>query len=633
MNRKQIIGGFAATAAFLSGLVYFLFYTATGLTWYINYVISPLPGKVEFKNVLHTLKGNCEISGFLYRSESIVLKLERVRLKWNPFALLHDELAIQRIAATDVELTVIDSNDMSLPVSIRQTAFPLVMNIEHGSLENLVLHSRDDSNYRIRSINFNQLYFDQTVFVDKLIAQDGTGNSLEVSGEAGLRSSDIINLTTQSSMQIPGANIYVRSHGTLVGSITQLRFLQRFTAPLNIKVEGRVRSLLSDPYWYFKASVNNALGMTLPDSWHIQSIQGTLTGEGSPAQLEIGGDLEITDAANSLWKTTISSQWNTPGAKFKIAAKQPSSPDAGLTIDGEWTYRDDTAFFRTLLVKGHWQNFQWSNSEASIITSRKGHVDFDGSLLRTKINANNVAIEPTGTQIDTLSIAADPDKQQNIALKGDARTSSGKLVFSGHLEKTSRGYQLKTLSLTGRHFDLVSKPNAHIIVSPDITLTSKNNSLHSTGNIQIPKANIRLQKLHATYQQIATLLSGNTNVANHAPQHVIDKVNIMLGDGVWMQGFGLNAQVTGELALVDLFNNAMLANGELNVLHGNYKRDNRHYSVTGGKITFHQQSLDNPEVAIKIAGGNLPNNNTDTVKGLLQNLYKKENAGKLALNP
>ena len=634
MNKRRLIGGLVSTGLLSIGLIYTLLYTAPGLGWYLNHAISDLPGRIDIENVHHTLSGDCEIKGLRYRTKQASINFTNIAIKWNPFAIFNDELQIQHFSANIVSVELTNGDPDLFLDNIRKARFPLVINIEQGSLQNVSLQSSRRKTHRIKSVEFSQFYYDKAFYVDKLIVEDYAGDTMEVSGKAGLRSSDIINLTTHTSIRIPGTNSNVQSHGTFVGSTTQLRFLQTVISPYEIKLEGRVKDILSEPYWYFEATIQNANSIAFHPPWQVKSMQGHLTGQGTSSQLEINGTVDLEDALGKTWNSKVAATWGAPKIKFMLSASQPeTSPNVNVAIDGNWTYAPQGELMRTLSLAGKWQNLKWSDSKDAYIESAMGEFNFDGDLLRTEIKASNIKIGSTGTGIDKLLVTANVTQQNHIALHGEARTDSGGLVVSGDLVKKGATYKFKTVSLTGKNFALVRKPRAHIIVSPNITLSGDNLAFLSKGTIDIPMANIQLQGLEQTYRKLASLVVDNGEPGSATQQRLIDNINLQFGKSVWMHGYGLNAHVTGNLSLVNLSSHSLLANGELNILQGNYKTDNSQHKVTSGKLKFNKHSLDDPELELVVDGSPVSNKDPETVKGLLQSLYKKQHDGKLALNP
>lgn len=637
MNKKRFTVGVVSFVLVTVSALYSLLYTATGLSWFINHTIAGKHNNIDIQKVHHTLAGNCEIAGLSYSTPRFTVTFKNIELNWNPLAIFNNRLLVHSVTAKGITIKDNGSDaDINLnPLSLNQ--YPIIASLEQGLLENITVTGLQQQPYRIKSVKFNQFYFDKTLFIDKLVARDTKGNTVQISGQAGLRATDIINLSTQVSLRLPGGKTNLRGYGTLVGSTTQLRFLQQVTSPYDVKLEGRVKDVFTKPYWHFNADIHNMTNTSFEPNWPIKSIRGNLAGEGNSAKLELEGNIILQDAIGRGWTSTINAKWDSPRATFKIAAKQPNAtPKVGVSLNGQWDYTDGENFLRTLSLSGQWRNVKWSNDRESSIASRSGHFDFDGSLLRTKIDADHIDINSTGIQIKTLAISTKAQTQNGVdglVILGEAQTDQGNLSVSGNLSRSGSTYLLKQLSVTGNHFVLMRNPRAHIIVSPNIILTRNKSALHSTGAINIPTANIQLQDLKQSYRRLATLLALDYPNYYGKSRNVVDNIDLHFGKSVWVHGYGLNAQVTGNLAVVNLTSRSMLANGKLTVLYGNYRQDSKQYSVTDGILKFNKDSLDNPELSLSLVDAKLSNGKTGKLNGQLQTLFRKQHNGKLALNP
>ena len=212
------------------------------------------------------------------------------------------------------------------------------------------------------------------------------------------------------------------------------------------------------------------------------------------------------------------------------------------------------------------------------------------------------------------------ESDKHIALSGKAQTSEGSIQFSSDLKQFNLGYEINNLSLTGQNFALIRKPNAHIIISPDITLSRNEQTMQSRGFIRVPTANIQLQGLEETYSRFAELFFTSTQDPV-ASKQMIDQLNLKFGKSVWMHGYGLNAHVTGDLSLIALSNKNIVANGKLNILRGNYKNHNERFSVSGGILKFNKNQLDNPDLELQIVQKHNASSTPSMLKGSLQSLH------------
>jgi translocation and assembly module TamB len=87
-----------------------------------------------------------------------------------------------------------------------------------------------------------------------------------------------------------------------------------------------------------------------------------------------------------------------------------------------------------------------------------------------------------------------------------------------------------------------------------------------------------------------TGLLGNTPVSG--------EITITLGDDVRISGFGLNAQVSGELDITQRPNATPLTYGELEVVQGSFETYGRVLTIEQGKLLF-MGSYDNPAIDIR----------------------------------
>ncbi|WP_455222939.1 hypothetical protein, partial [Kaarinaea lacus] len=77
----------------------------------------------------------------------------------------------------------------------------------------------------------------------------------------------------------------------------------------------------------------------------------------------------------------------------------------------------------------------------------------------------------------------------------------------------------------------------------------------------------------------------------------------------------------GELAIENLSSKKLIANGNLNVLRGNYTNHDRKFMVSGGLLKFKNKQLDNPELELKVVEKQVDHSKPELIKGPLQTLH------------
>ena len=271
-------------------------------------------------------------------------------------------------------------------------------------------------------------------------------------------------------------------------------------------------------------------------------------------------------------------------------------------------------------LKGKWKNVSLPINVSSSFIAESGNFTFDGEKLQAVVNANGVQLEKLGPNIQKLVIRTQRDENGELSFNGSAKTASGNLKLSGSMLEANNKYQLDNLYLTGSNFTLVRKPQAHIIVTPNLAFVRKNQIMTSEGTVKIPTANIQLHNVKNTLALFSNMFGASNNVMSAS-----GNVDLKFGKSVWMHGYGLNAHVTGELSLRDLSNKKIIANGELNVLQGNYGSLKRKMALSGGRLKFNNHDFDNPELDLDIKKRSFSVNSSRKIIGRLQKLFNDSN--------
>lgn len=616
--KKQTLLFYSLTTLFvlLSG-IYALLYTTAGFTWYLNRYLGDSNSRITIDKLSHTVNGKYTIAGLKYVTPRYQLEITKLELAWSPLKILDHEIDIQSFAGESIAIHWAgELQQPRLPVTYQ---LPFTVKINSGSIRNLSLNISDALSESFHHVKFEQVYLFDNFFTNKMIFTTANGGAFEISGKAGFRPTDVINLTTKATFAIPNTSKVISSQGTIVGTPVMLKFLQQIKAPYASRFAGSITNLLVDPKIDFDLELRSVSGEAISPIYKVSMLKGELTGQGSLSSLNVNGSLELKDEHARWWRLLVDSSLGEGKADFHIK----SSQDAHNKIDlrGEWEYQSARSWPRTVSVNGSVENLSWPLNDTSLINVRKGNFQYDGNTLQSVVDFRHLNVESTGTQITSLELQTHSDEKQRVILSGKAATSNGSLRFTGELDKQLLGYRLANLSLTGNNFALVRKPKAHIMISPDLTFSSQNDrSIQSRGVIKVPTANIQLQGISETYNQLAGLFFSHKKI-NTATAQSIKQLNVEFGKSVWLHGYGLNANVTGELAIENLSSKKLIANGNLNVLRGNYTNHDRKFMVSGGLLKFKNKQLDNPELELKVVEKQVDHSKPELIKGPLQTLH------------
>jgi len=357
---------------------------------------------------------------------------------------------------------------------------------------------------------------------------------------------------------------------------------------------------------------------------YLKNINGTVSLTGTPSEFHLNSDLTVKDINDDNWTSQLEAASSTNGIKFNVSLKnKKSGAPSSASLTGTVNLIDLFTIpvnIRSLRFNGEWKNITLTLNDSNMVKAKSGEMSFDGKTLLTHINAKGVKINNLGPTLSDVAMNTQKDASGGLLFNGSANSTEGNLKLSGSMIKRNQEYQLDNLFLTGNNFTLVRKPQAHIIISPNLSFVRKDEVMTSTGTVKIPMANIQLQEFRKTLSSLSSLINSKNGTVSSTGH-----VDLEFGKSVWMHGFGLNANVTGELLLSDLSNKQILANGVLNVLQGNYRNLSANHALSGGQLIFDNQDIDNPDLALNIKSKQYSPEESRKITGRLQKLFTNSN--------
>jgi len=609
----------------LLGLIYFLAYTATGLTWMLNSNIDDPNAHVTISSVTNSLSGSTTITDLNYNSDFADIKFKQINLTWSPLSIFSNQIIIDKLSGDHLTVNFKAKEDAN--ESLANLEFPIATIVTRAIIKNVNIEANGKPIYAIDDTSIENIYLQDSFFADKILLKSTNGFWAKFSGRFGFSNNSVINLTTESTFFIPAKNTSIRAKGTLVGNGAQMRFMQELSAPVSANITGRINHLFTEPSWVLDTKVNTVDLSFLSEEQFFKNLSGDISIQGRLNAFQVSSTLVFKDYNNKSWSADLTASsrdkniiFNTNIKEFNTKAT-PSASHASINGNFDLSYLvNENSIIQGLNIKGKWKDIFIPLNKNKTIIAKSGNLDFEGSNLRSKIIVKDVKLSTLGPTLTQVILNAQRDDAGDIVFNGRATTADGKLNLSGSMVKKNSRYQVDNLFLTGNNFPLVRKPQAHIIVSPKLAFVRKNEIMTSTGTVQIPTANIQLQEFRATLSMLAGMID-----SSNKPIGSTGYVDVNFGKSVWMHGFGLDANVTGKLSLRDMSNQKIVANGQLSVVRGNYQKLN----VSGGSLKFNNIGIDNPELDLRIRSRGLstpyPDDKTRKIKGQLQKLYSDSN--------
>lgn len=211
-------------------------------------------------------------------------------------------------------------------------------------------------------------------------------------------------------------------------------------------------------------------------------------------------------------------------------------------------------------------------------------------------------IPAVGLHLKNGRLDVRPSSPTEFQLSGGVESGGGALSFAG-TASTSGAVNMR---LNGDRFLAADIPGAKVIITPDLDMVRNEERTTLTGKVTIPEADVNLQKLprggdkaQAASPDVVVIDAGTTQeeAAEQAIPLFAD-ITIVLGDKVNLTGFGLQAQVGGQLDVRERPGTDTVGSGTVRV-SGKYKAYGQDLTIQEGELLYANTPLDNPRLRIE----------------------------------
>lgn len=246
-----------------------------------------------------------------------------------------------------------------------------------------------------------------------------------------------------------------------------------------------------------------------------------------------------------------------------------------------------------------------------------GRMELSGSLQAPLLTGEitladaGLSVPALGLTVQGLETRIQSEGAERITIQGYAESGDGSLNFSSEITQPLSDQRRLQLRLAGDRFRLADLPELQLDVTPDLQLTGNQEGLNFSGQIFIPRLNAQINTLPESAVDVsndAVIIQseGAEEVRNAALVEptlmagvpLSGDLRVELGNDVRVGGFGLNAQLRGQLDINQRPNAAPLAYGELEVVEGSFATYGRTLIIEQGRLLF-VGSMDNPAIDIR----------------------------------
>jgi translocation and assembly module TamB len=223
---------------------------------------------------------------------------------------------------------------------------------------------------------------------------------------------------------------------------------------------------------------------------------------------------------------------------------------------------------------------------------------------QARLSGGAAEIPAYGLELTEVELVAESAGDPVIRLTGGARSGPGRVTIAGQASLAPSAETPVRLAIEGRRFQALDTEEMKVLVSPDLDVVYRGEALQVTGEVVVPEAEIEIKELE---REAAVPVSPDVVVVRgegETPERrrdlpVAARIRLVLGEEIEVRAFGLVAEPSGSLLLVEEPGRPTTAIGEIEVDRGTFKAYGQDLTIERGRLVYAGGPLDNPGVALR----------------------------------
>ena len=238
------------------------------------------------------------------------------------------------------------------------------------------------------------------------------------------------------------------------------------------------------------------------------------------------------------------------------------------------------------------------NPQGHLVLALQSQGTIAKPIIESSLNLDKASVTLPKLGLDLNNIELRASAKNNAWEAIGALRSSGKQLninAKGPLSPKPKG----EIIVNGDDFPIINSKEYQINLSPQLKLNIDATSLHISGTLLVPYAQIRPH----TFSNSVTLsddvvFKSTTKEVPSSFNSTMD-VTVVMGEQVELTFKGLHALLVGDVHIKQLAQGAMNATGELNVKKGEYKAYGQDLAIEQGELVFTGGRIDNPGINLR----------------------------------
>src|SRR5690606_18319376 len=156
-----------------------------------------------------------------------------------------------------------------------------------------------------------------------------------------------------------------------------------------------------------------------------------------------------------------------------------------------------------------------------------------------------------------------------------------------------------SLSVAADALMVEPQPGMRVAVAPDLKFTFTPARITIAGQMRVPEAQLEITELPEQAVSVSSdaVIVGEAEGRGPGIQVATD-LQVVLGEEVFFEGFGLETNITGSLRLQQQAGERLRANGKLQLVEGRYNAYGQNLLIRSGDLVF-VGDVDNPQIRLE----------------------------------
>ncbi len=235
-----------------------------------------------------------------------------------------------------------------------------------------------------------------------------------------------------------------------------------------------------------------------------------------------------------------------------------------------------------------------------------GNLEISGSLGEPEllgalsISDGSFGFRKTGVEISDINARLAQLAPGRLQIDGSARSGDGEIKIRGDTWVSADAGIRSEFLITGQDFELSRLPDWQVAASPSIAVVLDDRATTVTGNLFIPKTDVRVKDIPDAAQSASpdVIVHRGDGAEPIARRRIDVDIAVALGEDVRFAGFGLSTAIEGAVRVRGGTHAPYAGAGRLSLRDGRYMAYGQELEIERGQLIFNGP-LDNPQLDVR----------------------------------